>query len=64
MVWVLDSSKQCVGAGVAHIANLIIAIFLARLGGSDEVGGREKGREGGRKGTRGKDKCMKLMYGV
>ncbi|TFJ80323.1 hypothetical protein NSK_008328 [Nannochloropsis salina CCMP1776] len=36
MVWVLDSSKQCVGAGVAHIANLIVAIFLARLGGSDE----------------------------
>lgn len=36
-VWFLDASKQCFGAGTAHLANLFIAIYLARAGASDEV---------------------------
>ncbi|GAB5036852.1 Hypothetical protein NocV09_05100210 [Nannochloropsis oceanica] len=35
-IWALDSSKQCFGAGVAHLTNLLISIFLAGLGESDE----------------------------
>jgi hypothetical protein len=36
-VWLLDASKQCFGAGMAHLANIFIAIYLARVGTSDEV---------------------------
>lgn len=33
----MDASKQCFGAGIAHLANLVISITFAHRGGSDEV---------------------------
>lgn len=38
-VWAMDSSKQCAGAGLAHLSNMAVATLLAaksRGGGSDE----------------------------
>jgi hypothetical protein len=51
-IWLLDTSKQCFGAGMAHLSNLVISIEFAHIfggvGHADEVstaGGR--GGKGG-----------------
>ncbi|RHY13634.1 hypothetical protein DYB30_009035 [Aphanomyces astaci] len=36
-VWAYDASKQAIGAGVAHAANLFIAILLVKLAGSEDA---------------------------
>ncbi|RHY26105.1 hypothetical protein DYB32_007869 [Aphanomyces invadans] len=36
-VWAYDASKQAIGAGVAHAANLFIAIMLVKLSKSDDA---------------------------
>ena len=44
-VWAMDSSKQCAGAGLAHVANMAVATLLARENG------------GGGGGSGGSDEC-------